>query len=161
MFCFNILNYTTHCGQYITLIVFTTTIGKSFGCNRIYFLVKLLLIFLFTSIPLRHLQRHSPSPHSFCPSKWSVYTIAFIVYQGAPCYEVIPSSPTPHFCCVPSFASKVDIFCSVMQVDSPRRIGVLELSWPGDLNSFLLSIYISVCIITSCFTHKGLGLIVK
>ena len=37
---------------------------KSFGRERIDLLVKVLLIFLFTSIPLQRLQRFSPSPHS-------------------------------------------------------------------------------------------------
>ena len=38
---------------------------KSFGRERIDLSVKLLLIFLFTSIPLQHLQHLSPSPHSW------------------------------------------------------------------------------------------------
>ena len=40
---------------------FITTVGRSFGRERIDFLVKLLLIFLFTSILLQRHQRTSPS----------------------------------------------------------------------------------------------------
>lgn len=45
----------------------STTVGKtSFGRERVDFLVKLMLIFLFISTPLQRLQRLSPSPHSLC-----------------------------------------------------------------------------------------------
>ena len=42
---------------------------KCVGLERIDLLVNFLLIFLFTSIPLQHLQRLSPSPFSLCTFK--------------------------------------------------------------------------------------------